>query len=131
MKTARGFGALAALLILATLASFDTVQAQELALLPDSAVVTHHSVRIEGQDIRYSAEAGTLPIREDGKTTARMFYVYYTRDGVQDLGKRPLFISFNGGPGTASVWMHMGYTGPRRVQYDEDGFALRPPVGLE
>jgi carboxypeptidase C (cathepsin A) len=131
MKTARGFGALAALLILATLASFDTVQAQELALLPDSAVVTYHSVRIEGQDIRYSAEAGTLPIREDGKTTARMFYVYYTRDGVQDLGKRPLFISFNGGPGTASVWMHMGYTGPRRVQYDEDGFALRPPVGLE
>jgi carboxypeptidase C (cathepsin A) len=94
-------------------------------------VVTYHSARIEGQDIRYSAEAGTLPIREDGKTTARMFYVYYTRDGVQDLGKRPLFISFNGGPGTASVWMHMGYTGPRRVQYDEDGFALRPPVGLE
>ncbi len=42
-----------------------------------------------------------------------------------------MVFSFNGGPGTASVWMHMGYTGPRRVQYDDNGFQLRPPVGLE
>ncbi len=133
MKNAHGRGCPLAflLLALATLGSAHPARAQELALLPDSAVVTHHTVQIEGQEVRYTAEAGTLPLREDGKTMARMFYVYYTRDGVQDLGRRPLFISFNGGPGTASVWMHMGYTGPRRVAYDEEGFAKRPPVGLE
>jgi carboxypeptidase C (cathepsin A) len=62
---------------------------------------------------------------------ARMFYVYYKRDNPSEGGPRPMVFSFNGGPGTASVWMHMGYTGPRRVQYDEEGFALKPPVGLE
>jgi carboxypeptidase C (cathepsin A) len=60
-----------------------------------------------------------------------MFYVAYTRSDLQEGSVRPLVFSFNGGPGTASVWMHMGYTGPRRVQYDEDGFQLKPPVGLE
>jgi len=60
-----------------------------------------------------------------------MFYVAYTRDGVSDLSTRPLLFSFNGGPGTASVWMHLGYTGPRRVVYDDDGFAPMPPGTLE
>ncbi len=105
--------------------------AQELALLPDSAVVTQHTTTIRGQQVRYSAEAGTLPIRESGKEMARMFYVYYARTDVPAGTVRPMVFSFNGGPGTASVWMHMGYTGPRRVSYDDNGFALRPPVGLE
>ncbi len=104
---------------------------KEAELLPDEPVVTQHTARINGQSVRYTAEAGWLPIREDGKLMARMFYVAYTRDGVTDLAARPLVFSFNGGPGTASVWMHMGYTGPRRVVYDDDGFALRPPGGLE
>ncbi len=60
-----------------------------------------------------------------------MFYVAYTRDGIQDLSTRPLIFSFNGGPGTASVWMHLGYTGPRRVVYDDEGFAPVPPGKLE
>jgi len=131
MKRAHHRRALAACIVAAALAPAGGLPAQELALLPDSAVVTHHTTTIEGSPVRYTAEAGTLPIRENGKTMARMFYVYYTRDGVQDTATRPLFISFNGGPGTASVWMHVGYTGPRRVQYDDDGNALRPPVGLE
>ncbi len=104
---------------------------QEANLLPDDPVVTQHTARIDGQAVSYKAEAGWLPIREDGKLMAKMFYVAYTRDGVQDLSARPLVFSFNGGPGTASVWMHMGYTGPRRVVYDDDGFALRPPGTLE
>ena len=103
----------------------------EAALLPDEPVVTQHTKRINGQSVSYAAEAGWLPIREDGKTVARMFYIAYTRSGVQDPATRPLLFSFNGGPGTASVWMHMGYTGPRRVVYDDEGFALRPPGGLE
>ncbi len=105
--------------------------AQELGLLPEAPVVTQHTATIRGESVRYTAEAGTLPIRENGEVMARMFYVYYHRDNAPEGAARPLLISFNGGPGTASVWMHMGYTGPRRVQYDEEGFALRPPVGLE
>jgi carboxypeptidase C (cathepsin A) len=103
----------------------------EANLLPEQPVVTQHSARLGGQAVSYTAEAGWLPIREDGKLAAKMFYVAYNRDGIQDLSKRPLIISFNGGPGTASVWMHMGYTGPRRVVYDEEGFAARPPGALE
>jgi carboxypeptidase C (cathepsin A) len=103
----------------------------EAALLPDEPVVTQHSARIGGQTVAYTAEAGWLPIREDGKTLARMYYVAYTRTGVPDLSARPLVFSFNGGPGTASVWMHMGYTGPRRVAYGDEGFAPRPPATLE
>ena len=103
----------------------------EANLLPDEPVVTQHSARINDQTVNYTAEVGWLPIREDGKITARMGYISYTRDGIQDKSTRPLLFSFNGGPGTASVWMHMGYTGPKRVVYDDDGFALRPPAGLE
>lgn len=103
----------------------------EAMLLPNDPVVTQHSVRIGDQTVAYAAEAAWLPIREDGKIVARMFYIAYTRSGVTDPSNRPLVFSFNGGPGTASVWMHMGYTGPRRVVYDEDGFALRPPGTLE
>jgi carboxypeptidase C (cathepsin A) len=103
----------------------------EASLLPDSPSVTQHSIRIGDQVVNYTAEAGWLPIREDGKLVAKMFYVAYTKNGVPDLGSRPLVFSFNGGPGTASVWMHLGYTGPRRVVYDEEGFALRPPGTLE
>ena len=104
---------------------------KEAELLPEEPVVTQHSGRIGGQTVSYATEAGWLPIREDGKTTAKMFYIAYTRDGIDDLSSRPLVFSFNGGPGTASVWMHIGYTGPRRVVYDDDGFALRPPGNLE
>jgi len=110
---------------------FQDVTAQELALLPDAPVVTRHTATIGGESVQYTAEAGTLPIREDGEVMARMFYVYYKRENASASDERPILFSFNGGPGTASVWMHMGYTGPRRVQYDDEGFALRPPVGLE
>ena len=59
-------------------------------------------------------ESGLLGIAfHPDYATNGFFYVYYTRDGVSDLTKRPIFYSFNGGPGTASIWMHMGFTGPR------------------
>ncbi|HEX7119070.1 MAG TPA: hypothetical protein VF212_09795 [Longimicrobiales bacterium] len=101
-----------------------------LAVPPDTAVVTRHTARINGQTIRYTATAGTLPIVEDGKVRARVFYVAYVKDGVEDPARRPLVISFNGGPGSASVWMHMGYTGPKLVTYDDEGFAVMPPGGV-
>jgi carboxypeptidase C (cathepsin A) len=104
---------------------------KEAELLPDDPVVTQHSTRIGDQTVNYTTEVGWLPIREDGAIAAKMGYIAYTRDGIEDKATRPLLFSFNGGPGTASVWMHMGYTGPRRVVYDDNGFALRPPGGLE
>jgi carboxypeptidase C (cathepsin A) len=104
---------------------------QEAELLPDEPVFTQHRIHIGDQTISYTTEVGWLPIREDGKITAKMCYIAYTRDGIDDPATRPLLFSFNGGPGTASVWMHLGYTGPRRVVYDDNGFALRPPGGLE
>ncbi|HEX7050019.1 MAG TPA: hypothetical protein VF188_07365 [Longimicrobiales bacterium] len=101
------------------------------AVPPAEPSVTHHTARIGGQAVSYTATAGTLPIVEDGDTMAFMFYVAYIRDGIEDKSDRPIFFSFNGGPGTASLWMHMGYTGPRRVVYDEEGFPLRPPARIE
>ncbi|HJZ71794.1 MAG TPA: hypothetical protein VKE51_08635 [Vicinamibacterales bacterium] len=99
--------------------------------LKDKTSVTHHTVRIEGQPVAYTAKAGTLVLRDpNDKAIASFFYVYYTRDNVTDLAKRPLVYSFNGGPGTGSLWMHIGFTGPRRVAYDENGFQLRPPYRL-
>jgi len=103
----------------------------EAALLPDDPVSTQRTARLNGQTVSYTAVAGWQPIRSDGKTVAKMFYIAYTRNGIEDLSTRPLVFSFNGGPGTASVWMHMGFTGPRRVVYDDDGFAQRPPGRLE
>src|SRR5882724_1128291 len=91
-----------------------------------SPVVTHHQVTLDGKGLKYTATAGRLPIkRGDGKIEAEMFFVAYTLDG-QDAGKRPLTFAFNGGPGSATIWLHMGALGPRRVVLQPDGFL--PPA---
>src|SRR6202140_772487 len=75
-------------------------------------VVSHHQTTVDGKLLKYSASAGRLPIkRGDGKIEAEMFYVAYTLDG-QEAAKRPLTFAFNGGPGSASIWLHMGGPGP-------------------
>src|SRR5580658_5470953 len=76
---------------------------------------THHQITVDGKLLKYTATAGRLPIkRGDGRIEAEMFYVAYTLDG-QDAAKRPLTFAFNGGPGSASIWLHMGALGPRKV----------------
>src|SRR3569833_219351 len=93
----------------------------------DTAVVTKHTVTIKGQAIQYTATAGMIPVwDEDGRPTAGVFYTYYERDGIQDRANRPLEISFNGGPGTPSVWMELGYTGPRMLNADDEGYPTEP-----
>jgi carboxypeptidase C (cathepsin A) len=93
-------------------------------------VVTEHRSRIGTLDIEYRATTGFLPIKDNGgQVTAKMFYIAYTRSG-QNSAKRPLTFSFNGGPGSSSVWMHMGLLGPKRVKLRDDGFALPPPYEL-
>ena len=91
---------------------------------------TSHTIRLDGQDIKYTATAGTLPIRlDDGKVAARMFFVAYTRDG-ENARTRPLSFLFNGGPGAATIWLHMGSFAPRHVQMADDGFQPAPPYHL-
>lgn len=93
----------------------------------DTTVVTNHSVTINGVNVAYTAETGTQPVWDDmGKPIATLFYTYYTRNNVGDRGNRPLLISFNGGPGSASVWMHVAYTGPKVLKIDEEGYPVQP-----
>lgn len=93
--------------------------------------VTHHQVTVDGKALKYTATVGRLPIkRDDGKIEAEMFYVAYTLDG-QDPAKRPLTFAFNGGPGSASIWLHMGALGPRRVVLEPDGFMPPAPYRIE
>ncbi len=93
----------------------------------DSAVVTEHRTQINGQRISYKAFTGTQPVwDENGHPTATLFYTYYQRSDIKDNSKRPLLISFNGGPGSASVWMHIAYTGPKALVIDSEGYPVQP-----
>jgi carboxypeptidase C (cathepsin A) len=94
-------------------------------------VVTHHQISLNGKTLNYTVTVGRLPLkRGDGKIEAEMFFVAYTLDG-QDVGKRPLTFAFNGGPGSASVWLHMGALGPKRVVLQPNGFMPAAPYRLE
>jgi carboxypeptidase C (cathepsin A) len=92
-------------------------------------IVTRRSVNIGGQTLAYTVTTGYMPIRnaQSGETEARIFYMAYTRDNPPN--RRPLMFSFNGGPGSASVWLHLGALGPRRVKMLDDG--LMPPAPYE
>ncbi len=97
------------------------------AIEADSTVVTHHEGKINGERFSYTATTGTQPVWDDkGKAVATMHYTYYSRDKVKDRSKRPLLISFNGGPGSASVWMHLAYTGPKVLKIDDEGYPVQP-----
>lgn len=92
--------------------------------------VTHHSTRIGGQQINYTATAGTYIIKaDDGTPKASFFYVAYTKDGVSDVAERPIAICYNGGPGSASLFTHMGF-GPKRVVLTADGHGMPAPYKI-
>src|ERR1700746_2024602 len=99
---------------------------------PEEKVVqTKHAIKIGGQEIKYTATAGTILLKlEDGTPKASVFYVAYTRDDVSDSAKRPVTFTFNGGPGSASIWLHLGAFGPRRVEMGDAGALLPPPYKL-
>lgn len=99
---------------------------------PEEKVVqTRHTVKVGGQEIKYTATAGTILLKlEDGTPKASVFYVAYTRDDVSDTAKRPVTFTFNGGPGAASIWLHLGALGPRRVEMGDAGALLAPPYKL-
>ena len=93
-------------------------------------IVTHHQITVDGKLLRYTATAGRLPIkRGDGKIEAEMFFVAYTLDG-QEANQRPVTFCFNGGPGSATVWLHMGAVGPKQVVLQPNGFMPAAPYRM-
>lgn len=100
--------------------------------VPDEPpVVKRQSVRINGRQLNYTTTTGFMPIKNatTGETEARIFYMAYTLDNAP--ADRPLMFSFNGGPGSASVWLHLGALGPRRVRMLDDGLKPPPPYQME
>lgn len=94
-------------------------------------VVTRHEIRLGGKALKYTATTGMMPIKNrDGETEARIFFMAYTMDDAGTRSRRPLTFSFNGGPGSASVWLHLGAIGPKRVKMNADGSMPAPPYEL-
>lgn len=95
-------------------------------------ISTQHELRVGSRVLKYTATAGRLPLvnEQTGQTEAHMFFMAYTLDGAGPKSKRPLMFSFNGGPGAASVWMHLGMIGPKRVKLNPDGSYPQPPFTL-
>lgn len=97
----------------------------------EQPVVTHHEIKVAGKTLRYTATVGLMPIKNrDGETEARMFFMAYTLDNVANRSQRPMTFTFNGGPGSASVWLHLGAVGPKRVKMNMDGTMPAPPFEL-
>ena len=112
-------------------ASADKQKEEHFDMTEVPPVVTHHQVTVDGKLLKYTATTGRLPIkRADGKIEAEMFFIAYTVDG-QDAARRPVTFAFNGGPGSASIWLHMGALGPRRVVLQPDGFMPPAPYKIQ
>jgi carboxypeptidase C (cathepsin A) len=101
--------------------------ASPLRLPPDTAIVSTSTVVVEGERVPYEVTVGTQPVYgSEGQPIASLFYTYYRRTDVEDTARRPLAISFNGGPGSASLWMHIGYTSPKVLLIDDEGYPVQP-----
>ena len=109
----------------------------------DQIIETRHSITLDGQEIKYTVRCGTIVLKEEAekkgdqagesegeKPRASVFFISYTREEVADPSKRPITFSFNGGPGSSSVWLHLGLLGPRRVVMTEIGDLPPPPYHL-
>jgi carboxypeptidase C (cathepsin A) len=114
----------------------DEKKKKDLPPPEDKVVETEHKVTINGKVIEYTVHTGRLVLKEEDKdegekAKAQIFFVAYTKKGEKDAAQRPVTFSFNGGPGSASVWLHLGLFGPRRVKMQEpDGWLPPPPYEL-
>jgi carboxypeptidase C (cathepsin A) len=94
-------------------------------------IITHHEVKVGDRALKYTATTGMMPIRDaKGDVEAKIFFIAYTVDDAGDFTRRPLMFSFNGGPGSSSVWLHMGALGPKRVEMPEEPVIPTPPFRL-
>ena len=120
-------------IVFSALSAKETIQKKAPLNPQDPSVsVTQHVIRIAGKELRYTTTAGYMQLKKlDGNPRAKVFYIAYTKDGVNDLSRRPVTFAFNGGPGSSSVWLHMGALGPKKVLMDDEGFSFPPPNRLE
>jgi len=101
----------------------------EKPIKEEKPVVTHHEILLNGKPFKYTATTGFMPMKdENGKLKANIFFIAYTKDGGS--ARRPITYTFNGGPGSSSVWLHLGDVGPKRVLMTDEGQALPPPYRL-
>jgi len=120
-------------------ASTICVHAQPSPNLPDSAAltkpdksVTHHTAKIDGKLFSYTATAGTILLKNEKDEAVALFgFTAYTKDGETDASKRPVTFVYNGGPGSSSIWLHMGAVGPRRVVLNDPDVTPPPPYKFE
>ena len=109
-------------------------QKQEQAkpeLKEQAPIITQHEATIRGETVSYSVTAGLMPLRNDkDEIEAQIFYVAYTIEQDAEDEPRPLTFAYNGGPGSSSIWLHMGALGPKRVQLNPDGTMPPPPFKL-
>lgn len=118
---------LSALALAAAMTLSNLAHAQDRTLQAESAVSSTGQITIKGKNVPYKVTAGTQPVWDkDGKVIASIFYTYYERTDITDKSRRPFVMSFNGGPGSASVWMHVAYTGPKMLNIDAEGYPVQP-----
>lgn len=96
---------------------------------PAQPITTQHEITLHGESIAYTAHVGFMPIHHatSGVAQGHLFYVYYSKNDVKDHSKRPVWFLFNGGPGAATIWLHMGAFGPKMVKLQPNGLATPPP----
>lgn len=120
--------------LLLTVTSASTQAAQDdpqSEVHKDELVLREHTTQLEGGALKYTSQAGRIVLRtEAGKPRASVFHVYYRAKSDVPLGKRPITFCFNGGPGSSSVWLHLGAFGPRRIDMGPEGFDLDPPYAV-
>lgn len=108
------------------------VDAQQDTLPKSNVAVTKHQITIDGKIIPYKATAGTLRLRNEKNEPVALFgFTAYTKEGVQDMSSRPIIFAYNGGPGSSSIWLHMGALGPKRTVVNDPGFTPAAPYTLE
>lgn len=109
----------------------DDAKPQVPEMTEETPVVTHHEIEIDGKTLKYTVTSGRMPLKNDkDEIEAQVFFMAYTLDDAPEGARRPLMFSFNGGPGSPSVWLHLGALGPKRVKMLEDGQLPPPPYEL-
>ncbi len=110
----------------------DEAKEKRRKLLGIAPIETHHELVAGGKTLKYTARAGVLPLKDEfDETEAEIFFMAYELDGVKDRSTRPLTFAFNGGPGSSSIWLHMGALGPKRVVMESEGWMPKPPFRYE
>ena len=118
---------------------YETMPEESKNTPQDRLCTTQHSIHITGKELRYSVTCGTMVLREESekdgtaeghRPKATVFFVAYTKDGIVELSQRPITFAFNGGPGSSSVWLHLGLLGPKRVAMGDAGALTPPPYRL-